>query len=96
MKIMTARKLAFYSPDRQERFISKGGRIIEDCPEWAVNDAMFKAAEKAGILTRLMDTTSTKEEVKIQEAAPANAHEVKAEVEEPVKVKATKKTSKKK
>ena len=96
MKIMTARKLAFYSHDRQERFISKGSRIIEDCPDWTVKDAMFQAAEKAGILTRLMDNASTKEEVKVQEAAPANAHEVKAEeVKEPVKVKTTKKSSKK-
>ena len=91
---MTARKLTFYSPDRSERFTSKGNRVIEDCPDWAAKDAMFMAAEKVGILTRLAETTSTKEEVKIQEEAPANAHEVKAEA--PVKVTTSKRKSSKK
>lgn len=76
MKIMTARKLAFYSADRTQKFMSAGNRIIEECPDWAAQDAMFKAAEKAGVLTRLAEQTSTKEEVAIQEAAPANSHEV--------------------
>lgn len=98
MKIMTARKLAFYSADRKERFVSAGNRVIEECPDWAAQDAMFQAAEKAGVLTRLAEQTSTKEEVKVQEEAPANAHEVakpaEEEAEEPVKV--TKKKSSKK
>lgn len=79
MKIMTARKLAFYSADRKERFVSAGNRVIEECPDWAAKDAMFQAAEKVGVLTRLAEQTSTKEEVKVQEEAPANAHEVAEE-----------------
>lgn len=84
MRIMTAQKLAFYSADRKEKFVSAGNRVIEECPDWAAKDAMFQAAEKVGILTRLAEKASTKEEVKVQEEAPANAHEV---AEEPVKVK---------
>lgn len=107
MKIMTARKLAFYSADRKEKFVSAGNRVIEECPDWAAKDAMFQAAEKVGVLTRLAEQTSTKEEVKVQEEAPANAHEVAEEKlaegdahevaepeEEPVKV-TNKKSSKK-
>jgi len=94
MKIMTARKLTFYTADRSQRFTSAGNRVIEDCPDWAANDAMFMAAEKVGVLTRLAEKTSTKEEVKVQEAAPANSHEVKKSAA-PVKVTSKKKTSKK-
>ena len=75
MRIMTTRKLCFYSPDRKEKFQTSGNRIIEDCPEWAQNDDMFKAALRAGILTLLAKPVLAKEEVAIQEAAPANAHE---------------------
>ena len=95
MKIMTARKLTFYSADRSQRFTSAGNRVIEECPDWAAKDAMFMAAEKVGVLTRLAEQTSTKEEVKIQEAAPANSHEVKEEPA-PVKVTTGKKKSSKK
>lgn len=77
MRIMTTRKFCFYSPDRKEKFTTAGNRIIEDCPSWAREDALFKAAVREGSLTCLMGM-STKEEVATQEAAPANAHEVKA------------------
>ena len=93
LRIMTTRKLAFYSPNRDERFITQGNRIIEDCPEWCKEDLMFKAAEKAGILTELLLNTSTKVEQKIQEEAPKNPHEEKEAV---VKKAAAKKSSGKK
>lgn len=81
MRIMTTRKLCFYSKDRKEKFETSGNRIIETCPAWAKEDDMFKAAVRAGILTCLMDMSS-KEEVKVQEAAPSNAHEEKKLAEE--------------
>lgn len=103
MRIMTTRKLCFYTPDRKQKFETQGNRIIETCPDWARNDDMFKAAVRMGILTCLMEM-STKEEVAIQEAAPANAHEAAAKAEEVVEEAAptieeapkTKKKSKKK
>ena len=93
LRIMTTRKLAFYSPKRDEKFITQGNRIIEDCPEWCKQDLMFQAAEKAGILTELVLNTPTKVEQKIQEEAPKNAHEEK---EVATKKAAAKKTSAKK
>lgn len=81
MRIMTTRRLCFYTPDRKQKFETQGNRIIETCPDWAKDDSMFKAAVRAGILTCLMDM-STKEEVAVQEAAPANAHEAAAKAEE--------------
>lgn len=81
MRIMTTRKLCFYTPDRKQKFETQGNRIIETCPDWARNDDMFKAAVRMGILTCLMEM-STKEEVAIQEAAPANAHEAAAKAAE--------------
>ena len=83
MRIMTTRKLCFYTPDRKQKFETQGNRIIETCPDWARDDDMFKAAVRTGILTCLMEM-STKEEVAIQEAAPANAHEAAAKAEEVV------------
>ena len=76
MRIMTARKLTFYSKDRSQKFTTAGNRVIEDCPDWAEKDSMFVMAEKAGILTRLV-LASSKAETKAQEAAPKNAHEAK-------------------
>lgn len=78
---MTTRKLCFYTPDRKEKFETSGNRIIESCPEWAKQDAMFQIAVKAGILTCMMEM-GLKEEVAIQEAAPSNAHEERALSEE--------------
>lgn len=101
MRILTTRKLCFYSKDRKEKFETQGARIIENCPDWAKDDAMFQAAVRAGVLTCIMDLSS-KQEVKVQEAAPSNAHEEKALAEEkaveaaPVEVKASKKSRKKK
>ena len=87
MRIMTTRRLCFYSPDRKEKFETKGNRIIETCPDWAEKDSMFQAAVRAGILTCLMEM-KTREEVAVQEAAPSNAHEAAAKAEE-VKEEAT-------
>ena len=107
MRIMTTRKLCFYTPNREEKFETQGNRIIETCPDWARDDDMFKAAVRAGILTCLMEM-STKEEVAIQEAAPSNAHEAATkaaeleeiattvEVEAPIEKAPAKKKSKKK
>ena len=81
MRIMTTRKLCFYTPDRKQKFETQGNRIIETCPDWAKDDDLFKTAVRAGILTCLMDM-STKEEVAIQEAAPSNAHEAAAKAAE--------------
>lgn len=86
MRIMTTRKLCFYSPDRKEKFETKGNRIIETCPDWAEKDPMFQAGVRAGVLTCLMEMKA-KEEVAIQEAAPSNAHEAAAKVEEAEEVK---------
>ncbi len=105
MRIMTTRKLCFYTPNRKEKFETQGNRIIETCPDWARDDDMFKAAVRAGILTCLMEM-STREEVAVQEAAPSNAHEAAAkaaelevkdvELEAPVEKAPAKKKSKKK
>lgn len=81
MRIMTTRKLCFYTPDRKESFTTKGQRIIEDCPSWVKEDELFKVAVKAGILTCLV-AAPTKNEVAIQEAAPSNAHEAQELAEE--------------
>ena len=86
MRIMTTRKLCFYTPDRKQKFETQGNRIIETCPDWAKDDDLFKTAVRAGILTCLMEM-STKEEVAIQEAAPANAHEQAAAIKEVVEEK---------
>lgn len=94
MRIMTTRKLCFYSPDRKEKFETKGGRIIETCPDWTEKDSMFQAAVRAGVLTCLMEM-KTKEEVAVQEAAPSNAHEA-AEKAEEVKEETVEETTSKK
>lgn len=76
MRIMTTKRFCFYTPDRKEKFVTQGNRIIEDCPEWAQSDLTFKAAIRDGSLTCLAKMEAVKE-VDLQESAPANAHEAK-------------------
>jgi len=78
IRIISSRKLRFFSPDRKESIVVEGKNIISSVPDWAVNDSMFKAARSAGLIQIL----STAKELKRAEnnpenVVPQNAHEAK-------------------
>ena len=82
IRIISSRKLRFFSPDRKESIVVEGKNIISSVPDWAVNDAMFKAARSAGLIQIL----STAKELKRAEnnpenVVPQNAHEATKKME---------------
>lgn len=80
MRIITSRRLRFYSPDRQLNFVTSGNNIIEDCPDWAKEDGMFKAARASGVL-QLISTKKEEKEAENDKVLAQNAHESKQLIE---------------
>ena len=79
IRIITTRKLRFYSPDRTENFVTSGNNIIEDCPDWAEKDGMFQAAKAHGVLQVI--TAPAQKVLENNLVLPQNAHEANAMLE---------------
>lgn len=76
IRVITSRKLRFYSPKRDENVVTEGHNIIQDLPDWIVNDNMFKMAKNSGILQVLNNSRAVKEaENNPEKVVPQNAHE---------------------
>ncbi len=76
MRIITTRKLRFYNKNRTESFVSSGNNIIETCPDWAMEDAMFKAGRASGVIQIISSRSEQKElENNPEKHLPQNAHE---------------------
>ena len=76
IRVITSRKLRFYSPKRDENVVTEGHNIIQDLPDWVVNDNMFKMAKNSGILQVLNNSRAVKEaENNPEKVVPQNAHE---------------------
>ena len=79
VRIISSRKLRFYSPDRKENVVTEGKNIIQELPDWVVQDGMFKLAKNSGVISIL----STRKQEKAAEdnpekVVPQSAHEAKA------------------
>ena len=76
IRIISSRKLRFYSPDRQESVVTEGKNIIQTVPDWAAQDGMFKLAERSGIISVLNSKIEEKKaENEPEKVVPQNAHE---------------------
>lgn len=76
MRIITTRKLRFYSKDRKQNFVSSGNNIIETCPDWAVDDDMFKAGRASGIVQIISSKSEQRElENNPEKHLSQNAHD---------------------
>ena len=76
IRVITSRKLRFYSPKREENVVTEGHNIIQDLPDWVVEDNMFKMAKTSGILQVLTNSRAIKEaENNPEKVVPQNAHE---------------------
>lgn len=76
MRIITTRKLRFYSKDRKQNFVSSGNNIIETCPDWAVEDDMFKAGRASGIVQIISSKSEQRElENNPEKHLSQNAHD---------------------
>lgn len=76
MRIITTRKLRFYTKDRKESFVTEGSNIIQECPDWAINDDMFKAAKSTGQL-QILSTTKEIKKAENEGGLAKNSHEAK-------------------
>lgn len=84
MRIISSRKLRFYTKDRSETFVTEGKNVIQDCPDWAKDDDTFQVALSAGLIQIISSRSVQKQmENKPEEVLPQNAHEAKALMEEP-------------
>lgn len=83
MRIISSRKLRFYTKDRSETFVTEGKNIIQDCPDWAKDDDTFQVALAAN-LVQIISSRSVQKvmENKADKILPQNAHEAKALIEE--------------
>lgn len=76
MRIISSRKLRFYSPDRKESVVTEGKNIIQDIPDWATQDGMFKLAKSSGIISILSTRALEKKaENNPEQVVPQSAHE---------------------
>lgn len=78
LRIITTHKLRFYNKDRSENFVSSGKNIIEDAPDWIMQDDMYTFARSCG---RLQIISSRKDQ-RVMEEEPdkhlaQNSHEEK-------------------
>lgn len=53
IRIITKRKLRFYTPDRKESIVTQGNNVIEEMPDWVERDLMYRTAKASGILSVL-------------------------------------------
>lgn len=87
IRIISSRKFRLYSPDRSESVVTEGKNIIQEVPEWVLEDDMFKVAKNAGCIQLLSSRSVEKvAESSPEKIVPQNAHEeaptVKASSEE--------------
>lgn len=76
MRIITTRKLRFYTKDRKESFVTEGNNIIQECPDWAQEDSMFKAARATGQL-QILTTAKELKHAENEGGLAKNSHEAK-------------------
>lgn len=88
IRVISSRKLRFYSPDRKENVVTEGKNVIQDLPDWVVQDGMFKLAKNSGIIQILSSRSFEKvAESNPEKVVPQSAHEeapVQEEVQEEV------------
>lgn len=79
IRIISSRKLRFYSPDKKENIVTEGKNIIQDLPDWVAQDDMFKLAKNSGIIS-ILSTRSIEKvaENSPEKVVPQSAHEAKA------------------
>ena len=76
IRIISSRKLRFYSPDRKESVVSEGKNIIQELPDWVVQDGMFKLAKNSGVISVLSSRKGEKiAENNPEKVVPQSAHE---------------------
>lgn len=76
IRIISSRKFRLYSPDRSESVVTEGKNIIQEVPEWVLEDDMFKVAKNAGCIQLLSSRSVEKvAEVAPEKIVPQNAHE---------------------
>lgn len=76
IRIISSRKFRLYSPDRSENIVTEGKNIIQEIPEWAIEDEMFKVAKNAGLIQILSSRSVEKvAENAPEQIVPQNAHE---------------------
>ena len=86
IRVISSRKLRFYSPNREENVVTEGKNIIQDLPDWVVQDDMFKLAKNSGIIQILSSRSFEKvAESNPEKVVPQSAHEeapIQEEVQE--------------
>lgn len=76
IRIISSRKFRLYSPDRKENVVTEGKNIIQELPDWAAKDEMFKVAKNAGYIQILSSRSLEKKaEETPEDLIPQNAHE---------------------
>lgn len=76
IRIISSRKFRLYSPDRKENVVTEGKNIIQELPDWAAKDEMFKVAKNAGYIQILSSRSLEKKAEETPEnLVPQNAHE---------------------
>lgn len=76
IRIISSRKLRFYSPDRQQSVVAEGKNVIQDLPDWIVKDGMFQVAKQSGIISILSTRAEQKKaEENPERVVPQSAHE---------------------
>lgn len=75
MRIISTRKLRFYNKDRSMTFVTSSNNIIEDCPDWAVNDSMFQAGRASGVV-QVISSRDEQKKFEEEKILPQNSHEV--------------------
>lgn len=76
IRIISSRKFRLYSPDRKESVVTEGKNIIQELPDWAAKDEMFKVAKNAGYIQILSSRSLEKKaEETPEDLVPQNAHE---------------------
>ena len=78
MVILTKRKFMFRNADG-ECFISKGGMVIEDAPDWIVSCRIYGLALADGDLVEVKGNTQKAETVAVAKATKATKAKAKAE-----------------
>lgn len=78
MVILTKRKFMFRNADG-ECFISKGGMVIEDAPDWIVSCRIYGLALADGDLVEVKGNTQKAETAAVAKATKATKAKAKAE-----------------
>lgn len=94
VRIISSRKFRLYSPNRSESVVTEGKNIIQELPEWVLEDDMFKVAKNAGCIQILSSRSLEKQaEEAPEKVVPQNAHE-ESPVQESVEEESSEEVSK--